>query len=147
MLKTLLFSLTMIHSSLISLLTSAPADEPAELTLDLAACSIRTFSWLYFVTSRFGSDGFGAYRGVWYGALDLANRATDPKRIEGLARNVEPARGEEGRSVPYAATYYLNIVEQIIDGLPDDYLETSVLPIAERCVARSLLFIGASTGE
>jgi hypothetical protein len=132
LLKTLLFSLTMIHSSLISLLTSAPTDEPPDLALDLAACSIRSFRQLYFVTSRFGSDGFGAYRGVWFGALDLTNRAGDPARIEALARNVEPRRSNvEG--VPYDATYYLNVVEQIIEGLPDDYLEASTLPLAQRC--------------
>lgn len=139
LLKTLLFSTTMLYSSLISLLNSMPLHAtPGGLVLDLASCALRTFSHLYFVTSTFGSDGFGAYRSVWYGSLDLASRA-GPARVQQIAENLQPAYASEversqsqERTVARSRiTYFLNAVEQLVAVLPDEYLASQVLPIAK----------------
>lgn len=139
-LKTALFTLTMVYSSLIALLNSIPLSSdqpPSDTVLDLVACSLRTFSHLYFVTSKFGTDGFGAYRSVWYGALDLAARGR-PAKVQQIVSTFEPYLGsstteapqEEGVVSRSTTTYYLNAVEQLIAVLPDAYLEERVLPLA-----------------
>ena len=138
-LKTLLFALTMVHASVVSLLTAAPStradDAPPPISIDLATCTLRTFSHLYFVTSRFGTDGFGAYRGVWLGTLDLLGRAPAEELVRAVVA-IEP--DERGPDHALARTYYLNALEQVVDGLPDDYVEDVALPIAQPCVVHSL---------
>lgn len=141
LLKTLLFSLTMVYSSLISLLNSMPLStnsSPSQVVLDLVACSLRTFSHLYFVTSTFGTDGFGAYRSVWYGSLDLASRAR-PARVQQIVEGFQPSfaseavrsQQEEGTVRRSQITYFLNAVEQLVAVLPDQYLADDVLPSAK----------------
>lgn len=136
--KTLLFTMTMIFSSLISLMNSMPLSTsraPSEPILNLASCALRTFSSIYFVTSKFGTNGFGAYQNVWYGAVDLVNRAP-PAKIEQIAKTCEPyfevtERRDTvlSRVLPRTRmTYWLNLVEQLILPMPEDYLSVTVIP-------------------
>lgn len=152
--KTLLFTTTMIYASLISLLNSLPISSSASPALlssssyntvvDLAACSLRTFSSLYFVTQQFGTEGFGAYKGVWYGTLDLIVHAKPEHRVQEIVQSIQPkiknVQGEDetlsDKEMEEAVvqrsriTYYLNAVEQLVLPLSDDYLEQAVLPTA-----------------
>ncbi|KAK9893838.1 hypothetical protein P389DRAFT_174721 [Cystobasidium minutum MCA 4210] len=136
--KTLLFTLTMIFSSLMSLMNAMPISSthsPDKIILDLASCAIRTFSSIYFVTSKFGTSGFGAYQNVWYGAVDLVSRA-QPQKVEQIVKTCEPhyehAQSRDtliSRSLPRSRlTYWLTLVEQLALPLPDDYLSVTVLP-------------------
>ena len=114
---------------------------PSPIVLDLVACSLRTFSHLYFITSTFGTDGFGAYRSVWYGSLDLAARAA-PAKVQQIVETLEPSFASElersqvvDKTVKRSTvTCYLNAVEQLVAVLPDQYLADSVLPIAKAYV-------------
>lgn len=136
--KTVLFTLTMVHSSLISLLNTIPLSAgqvPSNTVLASAACALRTFSHVYFITSKFGTDGFGAYRSVWYGALDLVVRAGEA-RVEQTAREIEPSRtiaGERAqeRVQRSSVTYYLNAMEQLVGAVSDAYVQDTLLPIAQ----------------
>jgi hypothetical protein len=139
--KTLFFTMTMLYSSLIALLNSMPLPThrpPNAIILDLAACSLRTFSRLHFITSKFAMESFGAYRSVWLGSLDLVARGGQGK-VEQIAESfaptfrseIERAAAVEGNVSRSTVTYYLNAVEQIIVALPDEYLVSSVLPVAK----------------
>lgn len=130
----------MVYSSLISLLNSMPLSTNASadtIVLDLVACALRTFSHLYFVTSTFGTDGFGAYRSVWYGSLDLAVRGPSAK-VQQIIQTLEPAFSDgaersqpiEGTVKRSSVTYFLNAAEQLVAVLPDGYLAENDLPIA-----------------
>jgi hypothetical protein len=137
--KTLLFTLTMVFSSLISLLNAMPLSpnkSPDRSVLELASCTLRTFSATYFITSQFGSAGFGAYQNVWYGAVDLVGRA-EIQTVEQVVKSCEPRfehseprrdilKGTVSRS---RLTYWLNLIEQLVPSLPDRYLGETVLPI------------------
>ena len=139
--KTLFFTMTMLYSSLVALLNSMPLPTnrpPNAIILDLAACSLRTFSRLHFITIKFAMDSFGAYRSVWLGSLDLVARGGQGK-VEQIAESFAPtfkseterAAAVEGNVSRSTVTYYLNTVEQIIAALPDEYLVSSVLPVAK----------------
>lgn len=136
--KTLLFTLTMIYSSLIALLNSlpllSPNSPPRPVVLDLAACAVQTFSHLYFITIQFGTEGFAAYRSLWYGSLDLLSRAS-PEDLERAIQPIKPLKefSKEAldRSVSRARiAYFLNAVEQLAAKLPDAVLREQVLPVA-----------------
>lgn len=136
--KTLLFTLTMIFSSLISLMNAMPLPlhrAPENIIVDLAACALRTFSSIFFVTSKFGTSGFGAYQNVWYSAVDLVSRAQSQK-IEQIAKSCEPRFDVTQRRdavLPSVLarsrmTYWLNLVEQLVLPIPEDYLAVTVIP-------------------
>lgn len=136
--KTLLFTLTMIFSSLISLMNAMPLSthrHPSEITVNLASCALRTFSSIFFITSKFGTNGFGAYQNVWYGAVDLVSQAR-PQKIQQIIKTCEPRfEANERRSAILPAalprsrmTYWLNLVEQLVLHIPEDYLEVTVIP-------------------
>lgn len=136
--KTLLFTLTMIFSSLISLMNAMPLltnHSPNKTILDLAACAVRTFQSIYFITSKFGTGGFGAYQNAWYGAIDLISRAQPPK-VEQIEKMCEPHYGHtEGRSVVLSKTlprsrltYWLILIEQLASPLPEEYISVTVIP-------------------
>lgn len=136
--KMLLFTLTMIFSSLISLVNAMPTwihSSPDKAIIELAACAIRTFSPMYFVTSKFGTSGFGAYQNVWYGAVDLISRAASGK-VEQIVKTCEPHFEHSERRdailsqvLPRSRlTYWLNLVEQLVQPLPQEYLSVIVVP-------------------
>jgi hypothetical protein len=136
-LKTLLFSFTMLHASLISLLTSKPvpstSSRPAPIAQELASCSLRTFAPLQFVSAQFGGDGSGLapYKAVWHGAIDLVVQAGSSRAV-GLAYALEPRSpvGERvtGRVEVGSVAYYLDVVEHLAGVLSDAYVEARVLP-------------------
>ncbi|KEI37032.1 uncharacterized protein L969DRAFT_90095 [Mixia osmundae IAM 14324] len=134
--KTLLFTLTMIHSALMTLLTSTPSQvgRPPAAVLDLTSLTLQTFSKVYFVTQRFGPDGFGAYLNAWHGALDLCARASSDD-ARAIITKLEPrhASSQTDREVDRAClTYYLNVAEQLMETLPDDYVESHIMPMTRR---------------
>lgn len=139
--KTLLFTVTMIYSSLISLVNAQPlanGEAPAQSSLDIASYALRTYSRLYFVTSKYGSDGFAAYRSVWYGSLDLMARA-NANAISRCIQHIEPTFSAQDwadqpmRHPVYRSriTYYLNAVEQLVAVLQAEYIDNSVMTICK----------------
>lgn len=140
-LKTLLFTLTMIYSSLMSLVNSlslSPTRHPADIISDLAACSLRTFSAIHFITTRFGTNTFGAYKVVWYGALGVIARG-HPTKVEQTVRDIEPNFSSDSIQIQIMkkrvnrskTTFYLDAVEQLVAVLSDEYIEEVVLVIAK----------------
>lgn len=142
--KTLLFTLTMIFSSLISLMNATPLSthrSPNTIVINLASCALRTFSSIFFITSKFGTNGFGAYQNVWYGAVDLVSRAS-PQKIEQIAKTCEPRfEVSQRRDVVLPAvlprsrmTYWMNLVEQLVPFIPEEYVSVAVIPTLRPCV-------------
>ncbi|KAK4056859.1 hypothetical protein OIO90_002109 [Microbotryomycetes sp. JL221] len=130
MLKSLLFSVTLIDSSLLALVTPRDAAvEPTALQLDLTADALTTLSKTYFITLRFGNDGFTAWKGVWSGLMDVAARGTT-NSVGRLMGMLEPRRlgHRHDKLVERSeATFFLNAAEQLMTKIGDDYVEETVL--------------------
>ncbi|KAL8279383.1 hypothetical protein RQP46_008195 [Phenoliferia psychrophenolica] len=124
-LKSLLFSLTLVESSLLVVLAPQPA---TPLKRELARQALRTLGLTYFVTMKFGVEGFGAWRGVWSGLVEIVRG--DEESCEQLMRELQPPavgklhEREVERSV---ATFYLNAAEQLMKPLPNAHVEDPVL--------------------
>ncbi|KAL7009953.1 hypothetical protein EMMF5_000862 [Cystobasidiomycetes sp. EMM_F5] len=140
---TLLFTCTMIYSSVVSMVNAqlpshSTSSTNREAVHHLASMALHTFSYLYFVTTKFGTEGFEAYRSLWYGMLDLFAKGTS-EQIDTAVRSLEPhfinpAGAETVETNPILrtrVTYYLNAVEQLLPVLEDGYVETTVLTIAK----------------
>lgn len=89
-LKSLLFSLTLVQSSLLILLTPATSTAATPLQLQLAAQALRNLGHTYFITIKFGTDGFGAWRGVFSGLVEVVGH--DEMTVAALLRDLEPAK-------------------------------------------------------
>lgn len=89
-LKSLLFSLTLVQSSLLILLTPASSTTATPLQLQLAAQALRNLGHTYFITIKFGTDGFGAWRGVFSGLIEVIGH--DELTVASLMRDLEPAK-------------------------------------------------------
>ncbi|KAK4047724.1 hypothetical protein OIV83_005232 [Microbotryomycetes sp. JL201] len=129
MLKALLFSITLMQSSLLEIVTPKTEDAPTPLQLDLAAEAIHVLAKTYFVTIRFGNDGFSAWKGVWSGLMDVVVQGPETT-VERLMGTLEPVRlGERhDRLVERSeATFYLNAAEQLMVKLREEYTEAVVL--------------------
>jgi hypothetical protein len=88
-LKSLLFSITLIHSSLLVIVSPRSGVIPTRLQLELAKQAVRILQKTYFVTLKFGSDGFSAWKGAWVGLLEVAGQDTR-EGVAGLMRELEP---------------------------------------------------------
>ena len=94
-LKSLLFSLTLIQSSLLVVLAPRPA---TPLKRELARQALRTLGLTYFITMKFGVEGFGAWRGVWSGLVEIVRG--DDESCEQLLRELQPTVVGESFVVP-----------------------------------------------
>lgn len=95
-LKSLLFSLTLVQSSLLVLLTPASSATATPLQLQLAAQALRNLAHTYFITIKFGTDGFGAWRGLFSGLVEVI--AHDEMTVAALLADLEPVEmGESFR--------------------------------------------------
>lgn len=90
-LKTLLFAITLIHSSILVVIAPKPGDKITALQKELAEQGLRTLATTYFITIKFGPDGFGAWRGVWSGLMEIAGSGGG-KDVEQFLRTLEPKR-------------------------------------------------------
>ncbi|KDE07512.1 hypothetical protein MVLG_02186 [Microbotryum lychnidis-dioicae p1A1 Lamole] len=130
LLKSLLFALTLIDASLLIIVEPRPEVLATRLQLDLAAQAVRVLHRSYFITIRFGSDGFSAWRGVWAGLMEVAGGDTR-HQVEDLMTRMEPARlghTHERLVQRSETTFYLNAAEVLMKRIGDQYLEEKVLP-------------------
>lgn len=126
-LKTLIFTLTLIHSSTTSILTSSSTSlafiptsssstAQTNLSTSLISITLQTFSYASFITSRFGvgggkdsgggGNGFGAYKGVWYGSLDVLCRVAErfgnedqgEEMVKGVVERLEEKSVDQGET-------------------------------------------------
>lgn len=91
LLRSLLFSITLIHSSLLIIVSPSPGRIPTRLQLELAKQAVRVLKRSYFVAIKFGPEGFSAWRGVWVGLLEVAGQDTK-EGVEEFMRELEPSR-------------------------------------------------------
>ncbi|GAA5978204.1 hypothetical protein JCM11641_001135 [Rhodosporidiobolus odoratus] len=142
LLKTLLFSQTLIYSSLLQVVsyTRSKGDEPTVLQRELAIQAVQALGKTYFVALKFGQSGFEAWRAVLAGLVEVAaagrshdENAEDVSPVVGLVRSLD-ARGGTGtggihdRAVERAeVTFWMNTVEQVMRDLGDEYVERRVL--------------------
>ncbi|GAA6050173.1 hypothetical protein JCM3770_000437 [Rhodotorula araucariae] len=145
LLKSLLFAQTLIYSSLLEVVSSAPGSSPdtppTPLQRELASTAVRALARTYFVALRFGQSGFQAWRAVLAGlvevvaaplpgaSLEAVGARGHPSPAEELVRSLQPAKsGPHDRAVERAAaTFWMNTAEQVMYALGDEYVEYAVL--------------------
>lgn len=87
--------------------------------------TINTYSYLYFITSRFGLYGFPGFKKVFFSALDrVLDDKSEPKVVINICR---PSFGNTPTQRS-RITYYLLLIENLIGALDDDTVEQNVLP-------------------
>ncbi|GAA5851336.1 hypothetical protein JCM8547_004212 [Rhodosporidiobolus lusitaniae] len=142
LLKSLLFSQTLIFSSLLQFVAT-PAnegDEPTPLQRQLATDAVLALGRTYFVALRFGQSGFPAWMAVLAGLVEVVAAPHKGVKAKGeaspaevLVRSLEPEKGRgkggrHDRAVERAeATFWMNMVEQVMRELGDEYVESRVL--------------------
>ena len=130
MLKSLLFSITLIDSSLLVIVSPSRAGAPpTDLQLELAKQALRILSKTYFITLQFGTEGFGAWKGAWVGLVEVVGQDS-PRGVERLMLDLEPQGMDEAEAKTVRrseVTFYLNVAEQLMKGLGEDYVEEKVL--------------------
>ncbi|CAG8584486.1 14383_t:CDS:10 [Acaulospora morrowiae] len=86
---------------------------------------ILSYSYLYFINSKFSLYGFPTYKKVFFSVLDRSLDEESESKI--LVNSCQPPDGitPTKRS---QITYYLLVVEQLMAALDDDTLENYVLP-------------------
>lgn len=89
-LKNYLFTVTVIYSSLVTLLTDSGTAVPVKNALEFGAVGLRTYQQLFFITTRFGSDSIPAYKKAWWGLIDAVTRCGTDSEIEDIVRSLEP---------------------------------------------------------
>ena len=120
--KAVLFSFTMIFKAVIDKVLSSPKLATSEEAFHLAHRIISSYAYLYFITSKFGHDGFTTYKQVFYAAMDVL--AQNPARCLDLVREIEPSNKDISDPMSRArVVYYLNMVEQVVSLMPDEQLE------------------------
>lgn len=153
--KTMLFSFTMIFDALMEAVVdvcpsptittpidaSTPPQEgqkwPATSTsniplplLEVTSTILITYSRLSWITSSFGSSTFEAYRRVFFEALDVIGRDGEASlALLDFIRPDAPGTLEANRARRAKATYYMDVVEQLIPSLSDEVIEGELLPI------------------
>lgn len=133
-LKSLLFSVVLVLSSVLVIVSPKRGVAPSRKQVGLAGEGLAVLGTTYFVAAKFGPDGFGAWRAVWKGFVEVVKGGDGDDRGEGVLRRVEPdIVGEvEGRVVARAGvTFYLNLAEQLMPVLGEEYIQSSVLQVAK----------------
>ncbi|MCO5584960.1 hypothetical protein L7F22_038892 [Adiantum nelumboides] len=154
--KTLLFSYTMIFDALMEAIVdvcptptetrpiSVNASENTEVGnkwlattesnippvyLQIVRTILLTYSKLSWVISTFGTGGFDAYRRVFYEALEVLSRdgrASVALTIRLIPSPLDILQTNAARRAK--ATFFLDVVEQLMIQLPDDMIEDVILP-------------------
>lgn len=86
---------------------------------------INTYSYLYFITSRFSLEGFPGHKKVFRSVLDrVLDDETEPSFV---IKNCRPPLGNTPTQRS-RITYYLLVIENLMRALDDDTVEQNVLP-------------------
>jgi len=114
-LKSILFSLTLIHFGVVSLLntSSRPDSPPSELAEDLVFVSLQSMQNVYFITSKFGHEGFAIYQAMWLGLVDVAERSPVEK-VSALINKLEIREPQDEISEACFA-YWLILSEELME--------------------------------
>ena len=93
---------------------------------------LSTYSYLYFITSKFSIYGFSVYKKVFFTVLNQIRVNNDSKEIIDIVKNIESDMNVHKLHEKCRIVYYLLVIEQIVKVLDDDYLENHVLPVFDR---------------
>ncbi|CAG8454482.1 1997_t:CDS:2 [Dentiscutata erythropus] len=86
---------------------------------------INTYSYLYFISSRFALYGFPGHKRVFFSVLDrVLDDESEPKIVIKICR---PSFGNTPTQRS-RITYYLLLIESLMRALDDDTVEQNVLP-------------------
>lgn len=97
--------------------------------LQVVRTMLLTYSSLSWVISTFGTGGFDAYRRVFYEALEVLSRdglASVALTIQLIPSPLDTIQTNAARRA--RATFFLDVVEQLMIQLPDDMIEDVILP-------------------
>ncbi|KAM0749468.1 hypothetical protein T439DRAFT_381790 [Meredithblackwellia eburnea MCA 4105] len=136
-LKSLLFSYTLVLSSLLNVLSPSPI---TILKVRLAGQGMRVLGRLYFVTVKFGNEGFGAWKSVWEGLGEVLRdvesgagggvgegRDVEVGKLMRELRPVDVGKPHHREVERSTATFYLNCAELLMTQLPDPLIEDPLL--------------------
>lgn len=88
---------------------------------------ILTYSYLYFITSKFALYGFSMYKKVFFSVLDKS--LDDEIESNSLIEVCRPLDGNDNSPTNRSRiTYYLLVVEQLMKAMNDDMVEQEILP-------------------
>ncbi|RHZ82577.1 hypothetical protein Glove_108g11 [Diversispora epigaea] len=120
--KALLFSITLIFKSIVDLSLFQPEIcEKQERKL-----IILTYSYLYFITSKFALYGFSMHKKVFFSVLDKS--LDDEIEANSLIEVCRPLDGNNSPSNKSRITYYLLVIEQLMKAINDNMVEQEILP-------------------
>jgi hypothetical protein len=119
-LKAYLFSMTLIHFSVIALINAveSASSPPSSTSTQMCMTAVTTFRQLHFITLKFGHQGFPTYQGLFLGLTDVLKRS-DPATVQAfLEREREDMSGR-----PDESAYWLVMCEEVMPLLHGDLVE------------------------
>ncbi|RIA86133.1 hypothetical protein C1645_829750 [Glomus cerebriforme] len=130
--KFSLFTITMIFKSIVD----RSLFEPHIYGNQGRIMILTTYSYLYFITSKFSLYGFSVYKQVFFSVLNQIRVINNSNEIINIMENIETDMTVHKPHEKCRVVYYLLVIEQIIKVLDDDYLETHVLPAFDGILSR-----------
>lgn len=132
-LKALLFSLVLVLSSVLVIASPGRGALPTRRQGGLAEEGLVVLGVTYFVAAKFGGEGFGAWRAVWKGLVEVVKVEEGGGAGERVLRRLEPGQVREvelGMVARSGVTFYLNLGEQLVPVLGDEYVTGHLLQVA-----------------
>lgn len=141
-LKSFLFALTMLYSSIVRLLVlQAPTTHsvPSAGAQRLVFSGIRTFSHLHYIALAFGDAGFNTYDHVLHGLSELALRCSEKEVLQVVTAIDAEASSSNASSSPHDSRprflYWLNTCDRLVPKLPSSYVERVFMRIRQYAVS------------
>ncbi|KAL7271475.1 hypothetical protein RUND412_005759 [Rhizina undulata] len=138
-LKTILFTTTMILQELTSRMVSSPVLCDAEHGPKISSQVLHILRGLYFITSRLGPSGFSSYNFVYLSAIDILSLY--PSKAEGFLAEIAPV---ELGTIPTTLAertldlYFLNIAEHFTTVVSQSVNEDLLISAASPYLAPDL---------
>ncbi|CAI2180777.1 11479_t:CDS:10 [Funneliformis geosporum] len=98
---------------------------------------LSTYSYLYFITSKFSMYGFSVYKNVFFSVLNQIIEINNSNEVISIVKDVESDINVNKPHEKCRVVYYLLIIEQLVKILDDDYLENQILPIFNGLLLRN----------
>lgn len=93
---------------------------------------LSTYSYLYFIASKFSVYGFWVYKKVFFSVLNQTIVNNNSEEMIDIMKNIELDMTLGKPHEKCRIVYYLLVIEQIIKVLDDDYVENHILPTFDK---------------
>ncbi|PKY42731.1 hypothetical protein RhiirA4_442154 [Rhizophagus irregularis] len=126
--KFILFTITMIFKSI----ADRSLFEPHIFENQERMMILLTYSYLYFITSKFSLYGFSVYKKVFFNILNQIIVNNNSGEMIDIIKNIELDMNVYKPHEKCRVVYYLLVIEQVIKVLDDNYLENHILPAFDK---------------